>query len=253
MPHPISDRQNRRARPLCILGSVVGDLGSAQHHLRRRRSLHPLCCSGIADIRCGAAGLPRGPRRDASGGAALSSFHVARFGPLPDGHGPALWPLRHARHRTAVAARLRGPRRVHCGGIDDDRAPRQDGALSLAPLAPARSHWCTRGCERDPVRPGREGIVLHSPAALVQRPAKPARLCCCTIFGSDECRRDRGRPAAGTPQAARRLFDIGPDRVPLPDVSALPGCPGARSRPGNPSRPDCFRQPPTPPRKRPCF
>ena len=202
--------------------------GGAEHDLPRRRPLHPLCRPGTADICRSAAGVARGPGGDAAGRAAISALCVARLRPLPAGHGTPLWPVWHARHRAAVASHRHGACRSRRGGIDDNGSSRQDRALPVAPLAAARPRRRASGSQCDPVRPGREGILLHHCTALVQRHAWPARLrrravARCAWRGGHRVRQ-HCRSAPGTIEAPDRLFDARPDRIFVLDVSARVRC-----------------------------
>ena len=133
----------RSARAAGVLDPASGDLGGADHSFRRRGSVQSLCRAGVADLRRGPAGLPRGKAGDAGRRAPLPAVRAVRLGLLPARRRAALRRLWHARHRAAGGAGAGVAGRVARGGTDDGRAARQDRALSR----------CISGClRRTPTR-----------------------------------------------------------------------------------------------------
>src|SRR5262245_61526867 len=214
----------RDACAICLLDPAAGGLGCAEHGLSGRRPLYSLCGARAADLRGRTAGVPRRPRGNGASCAALSAVCAARFGPLSRRHGAALRHLRHARHCPALGAYRPDVRDARRRRADDGGAARQDRTRPVVSVAAASACWSAARRQRDALGAGGEGLVLHRRPAVVRRDAGPAELHRRAAphrarRGGDRARQHRGA-ATGAAEALDRLFDLGADRLPVPDVRA---------------------------------
>ena len=100
------------ARTVRILDPADGDLGRDEYGLPGRRSVHAIRRARAADLRRGAAGLPRWPCGNTAGRAAIPALRPPRLDSLSARSGPALRQLwRRSTSSCCPAAFIWSPRR----------------------------------------------------------------------------------------------------------------------------------------------
>ena len=216
--------RSRSARAAGVLDAAAGALGALNAVFLGGDLFNLYRRAGAADLRRGAAGLPRRPAGDAA--AALRYLLFALFGSVLYLLGAAL--LYGAYGTLDIVLLAAGPRRARAlcgrGGADDGGAAGQDRALPAASVAAAGPCRRAGGGQRRAVGAGGQGVVLPHRAALVRCACRRCRALAATQCSARSARRRSCSAAcwrcASAAEAADRLFDGRADRLPVPDVPA---------------------------------